>query len=206
MPSDDFYAERRRMTFEQAEGVEPLPSQLQLKEISPELSARLFDLIHSEYSRSSKYFEGGFSGSVRLIDPWKTVLRRNHIERNHQASDEFTDDFNINLSHIKKIMFRRNYTEIFGFLQFALRTRRLFPTFPVELQRVLSASRAAYIVVEDDTIVPISSEAEARALIEALTDLSSSGLAGAKAHLKEAASKLTSGEFSSSVRESINSV
>jgi len=37
--NDDPYADRRRLTFEQAEGAEPLPRQLQTKEVSQELRA-----------------------------------------------------------------------------------------------------------------------------------------------------------------------
>jgi hypothetical protein len=39
--TDDPHAERKRLTFEQAEGVEALPSQLQLKELSKQLRAML---------------------------------------------------------------------------------------------------------------------------------------------------------------------
>jgi hypothetical protein len=205
MTSDDFYAERRKLTFEQAEGVEPLPSQLQLKEISPELSARLFELIHNEFNRSSRYVDT-FSGKWVLMEPWMNVLLRYHIERLRLASDEFISDLRPNLARIKKIIFGNDYTQIFGFLQFALRTRLPDRAFIDELKRVLLVSRAAYAVVENDTIVPITSEAEGQILIKALSDLSLSGLAGAKAHLKDAAERLTSGEYASSIRESIHSV
>jgi hypothetical protein len=107
---------------------------------------------------------------------------------------------------VKAIFFGKDYTKIFGLLQFALRTIRLGPAFIGALERVLSVSRAAYTVVENDTIVPISSDAERVILIRALNDLSLSGLAGAKTHLKDAAERLTSGDCAGSVRESIHSV
>ena len=40
------YEERKRLTLEQAEGAEPLPTQLRLREISPELRARLFEAVY----------------------------------------------------------------------------------------------------------------------------------------------------------------
>jgi hypothetical protein len=43
---DDPYAERRKLSFEQAEGAAPLPSQLRLKEISLELRAWLWNVIY----------------------------------------------------------------------------------------------------------------------------------------------------------------
>lgn len=51
--------ERKKLSFEQAEGAEPLPSQLQLREISPQLRALLWERVyhflrsateHSDYS------------------------------------------------------------------------------------------------------------------------------------------------------------
>jgi hypothetical protein len=39
------FEERKRLTFEQAEGAEPLPSQLKPKELSKELRALLFEAI-----------------------------------------------------------------------------------------------------------------------------------------------------------------
>jgi hypothetical protein len=44
MASED----RKRLTFEQAEGVEPLRAPLKLKELSPELRARLWYIFHEE--------------------------------------------------------------------------------------------------------------------------------------------------------------
>lgn len=43
--NDDPYRDRKRLTFEEAEGIEPLPSQLQLKELSPQLRAKLWKVI-----------------------------------------------------------------------------------------------------------------------------------------------------------------
>jgi hypothetical protein len=40
------YEDRKRLTFEQAEGAEPLPTQLELKKVSPELRARLWRIFH----------------------------------------------------------------------------------------------------------------------------------------------------------------
>lgn len=90
MASGDFYEERRKLTFEQAEGVEPLPSQLKIKEISPELAARLFELIHSEMSKSSRYVDTFGDSYLVLVEPWLTVLRIYHIDRLHFPSDNFT--------------------------------------------------------------------------------------------------------------------
>jgi plasmid rolling circle replication initiator protein Rep len=42
------FEDRKRLTFEQAERVEPLPTQLKLKEVSKELRARCFGKWYSK--------------------------------------------------------------------------------------------------------------------------------------------------------------
>ena len=46
--SADALAYRKSITFEQTEGVEPLPTQLQSKELSKKLRAALWAIVHAE--------------------------------------------------------------------------------------------------------------------------------------------------------------
>ncbi len=50
---DDPYADRKALTFEQAEGIVPLPTQLLPKEVSQELSALLWAVVHASLNRSA---------------------------------------------------------------------------------------------------------------------------------------------------------
>ncbi|MCK1343786.1 MULTISPECIES: hypothetical protein [Bradyrhizobium] len=68
---------------------------------------------------------------------------------------------------------------------------------------VLENCRAAYRI-EDGVFWPTASTEEADALIQANAALSASQFGGAKTHLKNAASKLTEGDYPASVRESIS--
>ena len=53
MSSDELYADRKRLTFEQAEGVEPLPTQLRQKEMSPLLVAGLRELVYQSIMKGT---------------------------------------------------------------------------------------------------------------------------------------------------------
>jgi hypothetical protein len=55
-------------------------------------------------------------------------------------------------------------------------------------------------------ICPLGSDAEAATVEKAFSDLKGSGLAGAREHLKSAATELSGGNFSDSIRESIHAV
>src|SRR5207244_52151 len=79
-----------------------------------------------------------------------------------------------------------------------------------ELRRSISVAlqvgRAAYRVVDGDTIVPIGSEAEREAITRAFTDLAATEFHGARTHLRGAAAKLAEGHYADSIRESIHAV
>ena len=51
----DEFDDRKKLSFEQAEGAAPLPSQLKLKELSQQLRAALWDLILQSWMASSEY-------------------------------------------------------------------------------------------------------------------------------------------------------
>jgi len=206
MSANDFFEDRRNLTFEQAEGIEPLPTQLQLKEVSPELSARLFALIHSEFQRHSMYVDSGISGFYAIQAPWSNILYRYHVERRWKSSDEFSNKLEDNINLIKQMVYHGTYDQIFGFFWFAIRTKQLEYRFAMSLQKALSDFRAAYRVLDDDTIVPMASEIEGRTIQRALDTLASAGLGGARAHLKAAGQQVTIGEYADSIRESITAV
>ena len=205
MRPDKSYADRRRLSFEQAEGVEALPAQMRQKEISPVLASELWEFVYNSIIRSSHRDNLGFNVH-NVVEPWVTVLYRHHVVRECAPADEFNTAFRVLIDKVKKIILSGDYIKVFGFLQFALRSNRLQPEFAHSVSRILASCRSAYSVIDNDTIVPIASEAERETLEAALIDLSTSEFYGARAHLKAAAAALTSGDYADSVRESIHAV
>src|SRR5262245_41011947 len=114
---NDPYAERKRLTFAQAEGAEPLPQPLALKEVSQELRARLWGIVQG--SLASHWYNNG-TRSGGLQKPWNAILRRKHIERDHKMADEFNDHYKELVYEVKRI-FEGNYVHMFDFLQWLLR-------------------------------------------------------------------------------------
>lgn len=196
---------RKRLTFEQAEGEEPLPTQLRLKEVSSELRAKLWhvfneSLVHSTLDR------GVYDGDVHMVGHWLSILYDKHVNRDHKMADEFISSAEFQIKQVKQIFVKGNYIDLFGFVQWVLR----HPEKPYELDRkvawALEASRAAYTLIDGDTIVPIGSEAEASTIEQAFADLKRTEFNGARAHLSAAGSSLTSGQYADSIRESIHAV
>lgn len=55
MKNNDPYELRRCLTFEQAEGVEPIPTQLQTKQLSKKLRARLWQVVYSSMEKDEQW-------------------------------------------------------------------------------------------------------------------------------------------------------
>jgi hypothetical protein len=195
--TNDPFADRRRLTFEQAEGVEPLPRQLQPKELSKQLRALLWAFVHDSITRDV------YDGQLRQ---WREIFYSYHILREHLMADEFVDMPRLLIEKYKRIFVGGNYVEVFGFLQFVLRHRSRPYKFAEYLDLTLSNARAAYRVLDGDTIIPVASDAERESLQRAFSDLAASEFRGARTHLHNAGSELTRGSFTSSIRESIHAV
>jgi hypothetical protein len=189
------YEDRKRLTFEQAEGAEPLPSQLKLKDISSELRARLWRVFYGLFPQS-QYLGGTFE---ELFYDW-------HVTHQFKADDDFSDQTKRWINEVKLIFTYGDYIRIFGFIQWVLRHPNKPTMLEIPVEAALRASRAAYAVIDGDTIIPIGSDAERETLEHAFADLAASEFHGARAHLRNAGSELTAGEYGPSIRESIHAV
>jgi hypothetical protein len=191
------YEDRKRLTFEQAEGAQPLPSQLKLKEVSPELRALLWAIFHQKLLGAGMFDLSG--PVVRLLHDW-------HVKRCCRAADEFIPVYRVWLAEPKPIFMNGSYIESFGFVQWVLRHPAKPYNLDVEVDEALRTSRAAYAVFDRDTIVPVGSNAERETLARAFADVAASEFRGARVHLRNAGSELTTGNYGPSIRESIHAV
>ena len=194
---------RKQLSFEQAEGIEPLPSQLKLREVSPKLRAVLWSQIYrylTDATEPSDYGRPYFDRS------WSTILKDEHVYRQLGMVDDFANDAKELIKETRDIFENGDYLAIFGWLEFVLK----HPACPANVAKETDASlrfcRAAYRVVENKVICPIASEAEHASIVKAFADLAATQFNGARAHLRNAASHLTAGKYADSVRESIHAV
>ena len=202
--SDDEYALRKGLTFSQAEGLEPLPRQLALTEISQELRAKLWAIVHLslENAREHSSITGGSYFSKR----WRDILWRMHVMRDHRMVDEFKNDCHSHVKALKVVFATGAYHEVFSLVQWLLQQ----PERPIHadvVRRVLADTRAAYRLLDDGcTIVPVASEEEGQAVQKAFADVAAAEFSGAREHLRNAANELTAGSAADSIRESIHAV
>jgi hypothetical protein len=110
---DDPYADRKKLTFAQAEGVEPLPTQLALGVLSQRLRARLWNPVHLSLksAEDDAHFVGG--GSF-LRQPWEVILYRKHVFRDDRMADQFVNSFDLLSADLKENFVLRGGTRSFG--------------------------------------------------------------------------------------------
>jgi hypothetical protein len=116
---DDPYAERKKLSFEEAEGVEPVPAQLKLKEISPRLRAALWRVVHDSLREARIWMD--YARAASLKSPWVDILRDMYTYRYHRMT--FTNHADPLIDEVQAIFADGDYVAIFGWLQWVLRRR-----------------------------------------------------------------------------------
>ena len=199
--NDDEIARRKKLTFAEAEGLAPLPVQLQRTEISQELRAVLWQFIYNQIKRQTS--SGSFDTYV--TGAWRTTLEAVHVLHCHRMADEFSASLSDILPSVKRVFEKGSYAEIYGWLQFVLRKHP-----PVDFAKNLQARptycRSPFRIVGGDVLYPLASDADARTVQQAFADLKGSSLSGGYEHLRKAAKELTDGNFAGAIRESMHAV
>jgi hypothetical protein len=201
---NDPYELRKRLTFEQAEGVEPLPEQLKLKELSQQLRSALWRVVYGSLVAARE--TPGIGGGPYVSIPWSTILRDMHTFRYHRMEDEFNNKFKVVVDETKAVFAEGDYLAVLGWLQWVFRRQACPSQFPQQIDAALRFGHAAYRLVDRTTIVPVGSDAELATLKRAFADVGTTEFQGARAHLRNAAEELTGGRYADSVRESIHAV
>jgi hypothetical protein len=201
--NDDEIKRRKNLTFEQAEGLALLPTQLARTEVSPELRAVLWNYIHEEIQKTAEH-SAGYGWSF-LGKPWDNILKQVHVYREHKLIDDFNAALKPALAVVRRVFEQGSHSEIYGWLQFVLGINRS-REFAQRITTILKYCRSPYRIVADDVICPIGTDEEAATIGKAFADLKASGLAGSREHLKSASAELSAGNFSDSIRESVHAV
>ncbi len=200
MAADDAeLARRKSLTFKEAEGLVPLPSQLNLRKTSPTLRARLYGVVHDRLLKDRDNY------SANLREKSLAVMRHYCINKLGMMADELPRHRSKWLEYAKANYQADDYGKVFDFTQIFLRLMQE-EDLSRQVSHILQDERAAYRLVDGDTIMPMSSEEEGAALNSALGALEAGELVGPRKHLVTAGARLTEGDYADSVRESLHAV
>ncbi|MFB2563661.1 hypothetical protein [Rhizobium sp. IMFF44] len=188
--------DRKSITFKQAEGLEPLPSQLNLKELSPVIKARFWGYIYSQIEADLSY--GLVTGTMGKASRAFAI-----------QSGMLIDDWDARVGPVTRAWKRyfseeASYADTLEFMEWYARYMD-DPEVDRFINAVLVHERAAYRFI-DGSIVALASPEEGVTVLKAIDATAKAGLSGAKAHLLNASSNLTAGKYADSVRESIHAV
>lgn len=191
---------RHKLTFEQAEGVAPLPQQLEPGSISAETRAHLWAALYAQLNIRKA------PGSSFMADRVYRIVCDEWVQRRHGYIDDVSQVTAKQVESHKRIFSSNEYASILGLVQFHLRHTNVSERFVSSVGDALTSTHSAYRVFEGRTIAPVSSEQNAVAVTRDLAEVKGSKIASASAHLEAAAMALSSGDFPGSVRESIHAV
>src|SRR5262249_49666020 len=104
MSTDDEIERRRKLTFAQAEGLGELPGQLERTEVSDELRAVLWDLIHTLIRKSVRSETWAYAA-----DPWAKILQQVHVYLDHKPADEFSTKPADVIANVKPVFMSSTY-------------------------------------------------------------------------------------------------
>ena len=202
---DEDSVDRTKVTFSQAEGIEPLPSPLALGELSKEARSLLWQVVHEALREGS--YNYGMRGGYQVTGGWKTILYDKHVEVDFELADEFGASFEYQNNKLKTLIVEGALHKVFDFLTFVMRHRKCPYQFANKIHWVFQKSRAAYKLIDDGpTIVPCATPEEGQAIATAFALTQETGFSGARTHLREAADALNKGDYPGCVRESIHAV
>ena len=199
--SDAESIDPRSLTFSQAYGYEELPKPLALEEISDEARLQIYNLLYSEAMRVSSL--GDVGGA------WRTIFRTLHQYFLNAPLDTFSyRTYEILGTYKRLILEKLSFNKLFDLLLMILRHLNCPPTFAVQVVMIFKDCHLAYSVdlSEPATIFPAATAQEGEAISEAMAALRDAGLSGTETHLRSAMERINNGDWSGSIRESINAV
>ena len=202
--------DRTKLTFSQAEGIDPLPQPTALGELPQNARVFLWNTTYESLSNALTSPSRLYGDPTTYIKkPWAEILRGYHTACLYQPVDEFSPDFQVQASKIKCLFVEGDFNRVLDFLLFVLRHKSVPYGFSEAAESVLSGCMCAYTVVgrgRTTIIAPIVLPEQRKSIEEAFQVLKSGSFEGVQSHLRKSAECINNGNMAGSVRESIHAV
>jgi hypothetical protein len=190
------------LPFSQRTGLAPIPPQLKLGEVSPELRRLLFYFFDLEWQR-----ESNSTYSYRVFDAgWLRVASDLHVLHFNLDASSFNSEASFTHAKIRQFIKQAPIGPLFDLVEFFASHRGCSDEFKRELASAFVMSRAAYRIFDNQYIVAIGTDEQAAAVERAITDAEAKNATAARKQLIAAGVALRNGDWSGCVRESIHAV
>jgi hypothetical protein len=188
--------------FSQRAGIEPLPPQLKLGEVSSELRRLIFYYLYLEIDRESY---APYNSAV-FKEGWRWVAMDLHVRFFKQPIDKFDYGAYENKKRLGDFIQRAKIGELFDLVEFLVRHRGCSAELKLDLAGAFVTARATYRIFDDECIAAIGTEEQAAAFERAVTLAEAKNATAARKQLIAAGIALRNADWAGSVRESIHAV
>lgn len=187
------------LTFKQAQGIDPIPTQLSIGEFPQKAKARFWQLVDIILR------DRVVSRLGNLEQEFYFNVLDFFIEERAVFADDFHNDSRFIRAHLKEYFeLATDANDTLQLIQHLIRgpiNRDELETF----EKIFVVEKLAYRIM-DSTIVRYATEQEYQDLVASIDLLEANGFRGAKEHLVAASNYLAKGKWSDSMRESIHAV
>ena len=194
-----------QLTFSQLHGYDELPEQLKLEAFPLEARRRIWNVLYSFLERS---MDRTITGRLSVGNPWGVIIRDTYAVFYSLPLDDWTPDFRSVCGALRGKIETEPFHRVFDLIQFVLRHDRCPTPFVASMKRTFTDCRLAYAIDDEPppSILPIATEEEGKALVNALQTLRQAGQNASAAHLGKSGECMNRGDWAGSVRESIHAV
>ncbi|WP_171210822.1 AbiJ-NTD4 domain-containing protein [Ruegeria sp. HKCCA5426] len=189
------------LNFSQRNGLEPMPEQLKLEQVSGQFRRLVHYALDQEIDRVERmgtmnsYFDG----------EWKRVAQDFHVKFLGRSVSSFENaPFQLNRS-LENFVAKARFDQLFNLIEFFANHIGCSTTLKNDLAQAFVEARTAYRL-KDNLVIAVGTGEQAEAVIQAIEYAEESSNLGARQHLVAAAKKLTDGDWVGSVRDSIHAV
>ena len=193
--------ENSYIPFSQRAGLEPIPPQLKLGEVSNELRRQIVYFISLEIDRETTF---GYSSNY-FEDKWMRVAMDLHVLFFERDAGTFQNDTEALKEFLMAFLRRATIGKLFDLVEFFIRHPKCSDELKGDLANSFVTARAAYRIL-DHHIVAIGTQEQAEAFERAMEDAEEKNAGAARKHMMEAGLALRNSDWASSIRESINAV
>ena len=201
--------DRTKVSFAEAESKTRFPPVLKWGQVDQRIRAVLWNAMYISFDEHLVYDNFAESKAYSLSEPLNKTMFREFVQRRHLFINDYESDFDKSdfLANWSGFFKTAGYVELFDFVTFIVRDpdcpKTLIDDFANALEKPFSPYRLS---VDAKTIFPAIEDEQTDALIRDLRDAFSSPFAGSKSHLQAALESLGSGDYRTTIRESINAV
>ena len=193
-------------TFSQRHGYEPLPEPMQLEKLSDDLRRKVWDITRQLLK--TLIDDAGYHSSSGLKRFIEQVLGR--VLK--KPEDEIDTGYNSALNLLKQIILTYDFNVVLDLIETVVNEGKQNSRcimFANNIRDVFESQAAAYRLDTEEHPVqffPRTSEEQGKATQQAIQTIRDGGMQGAETHLRNAARKISDGDFAGSVADSIHAV